>query len=170
MKSSSLIWIIVIVLVVLAAGWYFVMMPKSPAPAATAQGPQQGTVVNTNPNGHDYSPGNLLLGTDSSAALGTYLIGSNGMTLYTYASDTPGVSNCTGQCATNWLPYTVADTSALPNLEAGVTGTAGTLTRADGTMQVTYNGMPLYFYIGDKNSGDTLGNLADHAGWEVVKP
>ena len=104
-----------------------------------------------------YVPGNLLLGTDGNKTLGTYLIGSNGMTLYTYAPDAPGVSNCIGQCAVNWPPYTVSDTSALKNLQAGVTGTAGTNTRADGTLQVTYNGKPLYFFKSDVNSGDTNG-------------
>ncbi len=137
-------------------------------PAAPATAPAQDTTTNTNPTGSDYTPGNLLLGLDTSDSVGTYLIASNGMTLYTYNKDTTGVSNCTGGCASAWPPYTVTDISVLGNLEAGVTGTAGTITRADGTMQVTYNGMPLYFFESDAVSGDTTGNGVN--GFTIAKP
>ena len=167
MKTSTIVWIAGIVIVLLGA-WYFFAMPKT-AVAPVPQ-PEQGTTVHTNPTGNDYVPGNLLLGVDSNATLGKYLIGSNGMTLYTYAPDTAGVSNCTGACATNWPPYTIADMSVLANIQAGITGKADIVTRAYGTMQVTYNGRPLYFYSGDTQSGDTKGNLANHAAWNVAKP
>lgn len=154
--KTSLAWTIAIIFFVVVAGWYYLMMPKA-APAST-------TSVGVN-----YVEGNLLLGTNATPTLGTYLIGSNGMTLYTYANDTTGVSNCAGQCATVWLPYTLNDLNALKNLESGVSGTAGTITRTDGTTQVTYNGMPLYFYSGDKESGDTTGQGTDGV-WFVAKP
>jgi len=111
---------------------------------------------------------NLALGTDSNAKVGTYLIGNNGMTVYSYDKDTVGVSNCTGTCAKNWPPYTVPAGTIL-NLQAGVSGAIATIARADGTMQVTYQGKPLYFYVGDKTSADITGNGIGGV-WHVVKP
>jgi predicted lipoprotein with Yx(FWY)xxD motif len=111
----------------------------------------------------------LLLGTDSNAKVGAHLIGFNGMTLYRYTKDSANVSNCTGQCAVNWPPYVVPSTDALGNIQAGVKGKVGSTNRADGSIQVTYNGSPLYFYIGDKNSGDTTGQNVGGV-WFVLKP
>lgn len=98
--------------------------------------------------------------------LGNYLVAANGMTLYTYAPDQPNVSVCTGGCATAWPPYTVTGT---PTAGSGVSGTLGTYTRADGSTQLTYNGHPLYFYIKDKNPGDTTGQGVGGV-WYVVQP
>ncbi len=91
---------------------------------------------------------------------GTLMVAtSNQMTLYTFDKDVAGsgVSTCTGGCLTNWpaLTITAGDT---PTGGAGVTGALGTIIRADnGATQVTYNGLPLYFFINDKAPGDTLG-------------
>jgi predicted lipoprotein with Yx(FWY)xxD motif len=128
--------------------------------------PDNGTVQQPG-DGSDISE-NLTLGTDANATLGSYLIAYNGMTLYTYAKDSVGTSTCYGQCATNWPPYTVPAGMHL-NLQAGVSGDAGTITRADGTTQVTYKGMPLYFYVKDAKSGDTTGQNVGSV-WFVVKP
>jgi predicted lipoprotein with Yx(FWY)xxD motif len=50
----------------------------------------------------------------------------------------------------------------------GVSGTLATITRADdGSLQVTYNGLPLYFFSGDKAAGDATGA---YPGWDAVKP
>ncbi len=142
--------------------------PVSGATSTGVTGPQTGTVSQNNQNGNDYSPGNLLLGMNSNAALGSYLVASNAMTLYTYSGDTNGTSNCTGTCAKNWPPYTVKDASVLANLEAGINGKSGTIMRSDGTMQVTYNGKPLYFYYRDQSPNDANG--ATVSGWAVAKP
>ena len=91
---------------------------------------------------------------------GTLLVAaSNQMTLYTFDKDVAGsgTSNCTGGCLTTWPALTVpaGDT---PAGGAGVTGTLGTITRADnGALQVTYNGLPLYFFAHDTAPGDTNG-------------
>lgn len=115
-----------------------------------------------------YAEGNLLLGTDSSAKLGTYLIGSSGMTLYASSADTANFSHCTGKCVEAWAPYTITATSSLANTQAGVNGTTSYLKRSDGSLQVTYNGAPLYFSHLDNASGDTNGTSV--SGWSVVKP
>jgi predicted lipoprotein with Yx(FWY)xxD motif len=112
---------------------------------------------------------NLALGIDSSKAFGTYLIGFTGMTVYVNAGDTGTTSTCTGECARTWLPYIVSSTDNINQLQAGVKGKVGTSTRADGTLQLTYKGHPLYFYSGDNTGSDTKGNGLDGV-WSVVKP
>ena len=102
--------------------------------------------------------------------LGTVLVaGSNDMTVYIFTSDVKdsGTSACTGSCITNWPALTVA-AGETPTGGSGVTGTLGTITREDdGTLQVTYNGLPLYFFANDKAPGDSNGV---YTGWEAVKP
>ncbi len=66
------------------------------------------------------------------------------------------MSACTGGCATTWPPLTVTSAGSVTG-GTGVTGRIGTMTRADGTLQVTYNGAPLYFYSGDAAAGDAHG-------------
>ena len=95
------------------------------------------------------------VGTASSASFGTVLTGPNAMTLYTHAGDSATSSTCAGACATAWPPLT---TTGQPVAGAGVTGQLGTLTRADGTTQVTYGGKPLYYWQGDTKAGDVTGN------------
>ena len=97
------------------------------------------------------------------AKLGEILKSEKGMTLYTYDKDTAGKSTCTGQCAVNWPPYDAAGPvpSSMPSH-------IGTLTRADGKTQYTWDDKPLYFYIKDKDSGDAYGDGVGEV-WHVVK-
>ena len=105
--------------------------------------------------------------TKHDATLGTILADGKGLTLYRFAKDTtPGQSACYGACATAWPPLT---TTAAPTLAAGVPGTLGTITRTDGTKQVTYNGMPLYRYAKDEDAGDAYGQGLGGV-WFVVMP
>jgi predicted lipoprotein with Yx(FWY)xxD motif len=94
--------------------------------------------------------------------------GSNNMTLYTFDSDVAnnGKSACTGGCATTWPPLTVPS-GTTPTAGAGASGALKTITRDDGSIQVTYNGMPLHFYSGDTAPGDTNGH---YPGWNIAKP
>ena len=102
--------------------------------------------------------------------VGTVLIaGSNQMTLYIFTQDVKdsGVSACTGGCLTTWPALTVA-AGETPTAGEGVPGTLGTITRTDdGTIQVTYNGLPLYFFVSDTAPGDAAGV---YEFWEVVAP
>lgn len=100
------------------------------------------------------------------ASLGSILTDSGGMTLYTFGKDTPGMSNCSGQCAVIWPPFQ-APAGAL-SLPDGVGGMLATITRSDGTQQVTYNGMPLYFFARDMNPGDATGQGV--GGFAVATP
>ncbi|HET9050708.1 MAG TPA: hypothetical protein VFO60_03335 [Candidatus Dormibacteraeota bacterium] len=93
---------------------------------------------------------------------------AGGRTLYTYDSDVAGsgVSNCVNGCATVWPPLTVG-AGVSPAGGAGVTGQVGTIRRADGSIQVTYGGRPLYAYSGDTGPGTTNGS---YAGWSIARP
>jgi predicted lipoprotein with Yx(FWY)xxD motif len=101
---------------------------------------------------------------------GTILVaGSNGMTLYIFSLDVKdsGTSACTGGCLTTWPALTVA-AGGTPTGGDGVTGTFGTITRPDdGSLQVTYDGLPLYFFANDNAPGDSNGVYKN---WEVVAP
>ncbi len=90
------------------------------------------------------------------AKLGNILTDENGMTLYTFKNDKPGQSTCTGTCAQTWPPLTIGQ-GVTPTVGSGVTGKVATLTRQDGALQVTYNGLPLYRYAGDTKAGDANG-------------
>jgi predicted lipoprotein with Yx(FWY)xxD motif len=98
---------------------------------------------------------------------GQYLVGEDGMSLYLFTPDTTTASNCNGDCATAWPPFVLEDDETVKGGE-GVTGTFGTITREDGSKQVTYAGHPLYYYSSDKAAGDTTGQgLFDK--WYLVK-
>jgi predicted lipoprotein with Yx(FWY)xxD motif len=83
----------------------------------------------------------------------TVLTNTRGFTLYSFAPDTPGMSKCYGSCAAYWPPAT-GTTTASP----GLPGRIATITRTGGTRQLTYNGHPLYTYIGDTAPGQARGN------------
>lgn len=136
----------------------------------TADGATQTTTTVTNTTTVTPAPaasGNLVLSVQSGSGVGNYLVASNGMALYTSTADSASKSNCSGSCAANWPPYTVA-AGALLDVKAVVSGKVDTITRADGTMQVTYKGMPLYFWVGDKKAGDVTGNTVGT--FVVAKP
>ena len=93
---------------------------------------------------------------------------NQGFTLYYFENDEPGKSNCNGGCATAWPPLLVDD-GGTAKLDNGIAGTLGTITRDDGTTQVTYNDLPLYFYAPDTFPGDTKGQGFNDV-WFVVEP
>jgi len=114
-------------------------------------------------------PPGAVLGT-LSTPLGTVLVDSHGHTVYVYAADSPGHSNCTGTCLTYWAPITVP--AAAPAAVPGVTGVLGEIMRSDGTHQLTVNGWPVYDYSGDTSPGMTSGQGQNLNGglWWVVSP
>jgi predicted lipoprotein with Yx(FWY)xxD motif len=95
----------------------------------------------------------------------TVLTNAKGLTLYSFAPDTSTRSACYGSCAAYWPPVT-----GTPVAGPGVTGRIGTITRTDGAVQVTYDGHPLYTYIGDTGPGQASGNNLNLNGgfWHVV--
>ena len=108
-------------------------------------------------------PAALELASDSK--LGKFLADSNGISLYTYSKDTKDTSTCYGKCEQNWPP--LLETGA-PTLGDGVDmSLIGSTVRQDGSVQVTYNGMPLYYYAADKKSGDLNGEGVGSV-WYVI--
>jgi predicted lipoprotein with Yx(FWY)xxD motif len=100
-------------------------------------------------------------------SLGSILANAQGMTLYRYTPDAPGVSNCTGGCATAWPPLELAPGATTPVAGKGVDG-LGTIKRSDGSLQVTYDKMPLYTFTGDSAAADAKGQGLDGT-WFVIK-
>ncbi len=100
------------------------------------------------------------------SSLGKILVDDKGMTLYLFKKDTAGVSNCSAGCLKVWPPFLSQGSPAAGN---GVMGKLGTVALADGSMIVTYNDMPLYYYAADQKPGDTTGQGVGGV-WFVVNP
>jgi predicted lipoprotein with Yx(FWY)xxD motif len=96
------------------------------------------------------------------------LVGGNGRTLYLFQADMHGTSTCAGACAAAWPPDIV---TGQPQAGSGVNqALLGTITRPDGTTQLTYNGHPLYYFIADTAAGTAHGQAVKQFGaeWDVV--
>jgi predicted lipoprotein with Yx(FWY)xxD motif len=97
------------------------------------------------------------------AANGTMVLAdTKGMTLYTYAKDMPGASNCNDNCAKNWPPL-------MASADAKPMGGFTVVTRADGSKQWAYKGMPLYTWVKDMKPGETSGDGVGGA-WKIAAP
>jgi predicted lipoprotein with Yx(FWY)xxD motif len=136
--------------------------------ACGSSGSSSGTAANTPAAGGNSSSAAAGGSTVTEKTIGSQqvLVDSNGMTLYWFVPDTSTKSNCSGQCATYWPPVKGPLTAG-----SGVTGTLGTITRSDGTTQATYDGHPLYTYVGDKSPGQNTGNGKNLSGgvwWEMT--
>jgi predicted lipoprotein with Yx(FWY)xxD motif len=94
----------------------------------------------------------------------TVLTNGKGFTLYSFAPDTSTKSNCNGSCAKFWPPVKG------PATASGVKGTFATIKRADGSTQATFDGHPLYTYVGDKAPGQAKGNGLNLSGgvWHEI--
>jgi predicted lipoprotein with Yx(FWY)xxD motif len=94
------------------------------------------------------------------------LTNGKGLTLYWFAPDTAATSKCTGSCASYWPPVT-----GTPRAAPGVPGRLGTIRRPGGGLQATYDGHPLYTYIGDSGPGQANGDKLDLNGglWYEVR-
>jgi predicted lipoprotein with Yx(FWY)xxD motif len=108
--------------------------------------------------------GGALLRTENIGGA-TVLANAQGRTLYWFAPDSPGKSVCYGQCAQYWPPVPGPDHGG-----NGITGTLATIRRTGGGLQETYNGHPLYTYVGDTGPGQANGNNLDLNGgfWHEV--
>jgi predicted lipoprotein with Yx(FWY)xxD motif len=123
------------------------------------------------------SPGSVTRAAASSALvgvaksrLGRILVDGRGRTLYLFERDKGMASTCYGSCASIWPPLT---TAAKPHAVRGALGARlGTTRRTDGKLEVTYNGHPLYLYVGDTKPGDSKGQDLNQfgGGWYVLSP
>jgi predicted lipoprotein with Yx(FWY)xxD motif len=139
--------------------------PATPAATTTATDPAMSA-----PPATTAPAAALTLQLASDATLGSYVAGENGLALYVFLRDTAnsGASACTEGCATSWPPLTV---SAAGDVAAGsgITGPLGTITRDDGSLQVTLGGRPLYYFAGDAAAGDVKGQGLNDV-WYLAGP
>jgi len=134
-------------LAALAAAFFLLNPPKLHAAGAS------GTVVSS-----------------AKTSLGRILVNSSGRTLYLFGKDAKGKSACSGKCASFWPPLIA---SGKPRAAGGAKASLlGTIKRADGRRQVTYNHHPLYRFVQDTKKGQTQGEglSAFGAHWYVVSP
>ena len=130
--------------------------PSATSPPASTQAPAT-PAASTTTSSSASSAGSTTIKVATDARLGQILTDSQGLTLYTFKNDVAGSgkSAVSATLAKNWPPLTLA--SGSPVGPTGATGALALITRDDGSQQVTYKGMPLYRYIGDKAPGDTTG-------------
>jgi len=106
----------------------------------------------------------------ASSKLGVILVDARGHTLYLFEKDKNGKSACVGQCATFWPPLIA---SGKPLARTGARASLlGTMRRADGRLQITYNHHPLYTFLKDTKKGQENGEgvSAFGAQWYVISP
>ncbi|MBA3236254.1 MAG: hypothetical protein H0T59_09740 [Chloroflexi bacterium] len=126
--------------------------PSAPAPGSTTDG----------------SGGDAIAVGVGSGAVGDYLAGPDGRTLYVFTPDSAETSTCLDGCAGTWPPLTVGAGGAVTGY-AGATGTFSTFARPDGSLQVAYDGAPLYYFASDTAPGDTKGEGVGGK-WFVASP
>jgi predicted lipoprotein with Yx(FWY)xxD motif len=111
----------------------------------------------------------VVISTGSSSA-GKFLTNGSGRTVYMWVKDGHDSSACTGACASAWPPVTTTGSATASG--GAVAADLGTITRSDGTKQVTYDGHPLYYFSGDSGSGQANGQGSTGFGayWWVLAP
>ena len=134
------------------------------APAASPTG----SPAAASPAGASSSGGTVITTAKSSA--GTFLTNGSGRAVYLWVKDTGDMSNCNGACAGAWPPVTTTATATASG--SAKASDIGTITRSDGTKQVTYDGHPLYYFSGDSGPGTATGQGSDGFGakWWLVAP
>jgi predicted lipoprotein with Yx(FWY)xxD motif len=164
-KAAPLGVLLLVVMLVIAAC----------APAAAPAAPVQASAAAANvaasssatSSAAPAAAGPVVLQVATNDKLGKFLADDKGMTLYMYTKDTKDTSNCYDKCAQAWPPLLQSDK---PTVKDGVDASLlGTTTRKDGTIQVTYAGMPLYYFFKDKAAGDVTGQKNNDV-WYVVAP
>ena len=101
-------------------------------------------------------------------ALGRMLTDANGRTLYLFAPDKRDMSTLSAAGRSVWPPFT---STGRPAAMGGVqTGQIGAVSGASGSAQVTYDGHPLYYFVGDRKPGETDRPGAQRVRWPVVRP
>jgi len=155
---------------------------SSTSTTSTTSGTQSTSAASNSANGETQSTATAASTTGSPASAGVLIVskhshdgtilaaGPKRLTVYLFEGDHGSTSACTGTCAQVWPPVTTAATATAGG--AAITADLGTITRSDGTKQVTYKGHPLYFFAKDKDDGDAYGQGVHGFGadWYVLKP
>jgi predicted lipoprotein with Yx(FWY)xxD motif len=138
------------------------------AACSSAGGASSAPSTGASTPGASSAGGEIYEVTVDNGSVGAYLAGEDGKTLYTFKPDSANTSTCTDACAGKWPPFVVEADDTL-KAGSGVTGKLTTFARSDGSMQVAYDGTPLYYYQGDTKAGDTTGQGVGDK-WFVATP
>lgn len=176
MKSFSTHLPVGIALLVSAFSIQSFAQTNNPSPMPSASGSPNPTTsttpsVPTTPTAPTVPSTSLNIQTVT-GPMGTYLADESGRSLYIYASDTQGKSNCVDACAQAWPPLTVPNGQTAHASGGVMSNLLGTIVRSDGSTQVTYNGFPLYYYGADLKPHDVTGQGIMQFGgmWNLIKP
>jgi predicted lipoprotein with Yx(FWY)xxD motif len=138
--------------------------------AACSSGSSSSAPSAAQPTSGSGAPSSATVVTTASASGATFLTDGSGKALYLWVKDPSGSSACAGACASAWPPLT--SSGSMTASGGAKSSDLGTITRSDGTKQVTYNGHPLYYFAGDSGSGTATGQSLDQFGakWWLVSP
>ena len=139
------------------------------AAAACSSGSSSSSGSTSNSTSPSAATSSTMITTKTSSG-GSFLTNSAGRAIYLFVADSTGKSTCDGACASAWPPVIAA---GQPTAAGGALATdLGTITRSDGTKQVTYDGHPLYYFSGDTGPGTDKGQGVDGFGakWWLVAP
>jgi predicted lipoprotein with Yx(FWY)xxD motif len=160
--------LIVLALVIAGCGSSKSSSNAASAPASTPSSSGSAYGPSTSSPASSSAPAALIT-TKHAGKLGTILAsGSKRLTVYLFEADKSGSSSCSGACATVWPPVTGSPKA----IGGAMSADLGTITRPDGTKQVTYKGHPLYLYVKDKDDGDSYGEgiKSFGAAWYALAP
>jgi predicted lipoprotein with Yx(FWY)xxD motif len=141
--------------------------------AACSSSSSSGSAASSAPAAGSSNAGASTTGTvikTTAGSTGAFLTDKSGRAVYLWVKDPMGKSVCSGACASAWPPVTATGTvTAGGSVKAS---DLGTITRSDGTKQVTYDGHALYYYVGDSGAGQVNGQGSDNFGakWWLVSP
>ncbi len=151
-KGLPIKWIaLVVILAIIVATEYELIYARPGAASGLSN-----ILSTTSSTGNAIKPPVYTVNLATNATVGKYLTNATGWSLYTYTGDvrSSGKSACYGSCATYWPPFYSANISVPSGLSKS---SFGSIKRTDGTMQTTYDGAPLYLYVGDKAPGQVKG-------------
>jgi predicted lipoprotein with Yx(FWY)xxD motif len=156
------------VLIAVATAVMSIVVACGSSPSSTAgASPSPASSPAPSPNA---AAGGSTIAVATNAKLGQILVDGKGMTVYLFVADTGTSSTCYSSCAQIWPPVL---TTGAPQAGTGATASLlGTTTRTDGKVEVTYAGHPLYYFVQDKQPGDTTGQGVNGFGglWWVLTP
>ena len=167
LPAAAMLAVLMLVLAACSAATTASPSASEEASQSAAESEAESESESAEPSESEAAAGGVEL-TVSETSAGSALAGEDGMTLYIFDNDTGGESSCYDSCATNWPPLLV-DEGAEPAAGEGVTGDIGVSARTDGTVQVTYNDMPLYYFANDAAPGDATGDGVGDV-WHIAIP
>jgi predicted lipoprotein with Yx(FWY)xxD motif len=160
--NKNMAILIGVIVVIVAAGGGYILLHKSGTSGLYSSPSSNASSSGSSSTKSTATVNNSVVKTKNSAGLGNYLTDASGNALYTYGSDTSGMSNCSGSCLANWPAY--QDKGATSGLPTNVS----TIKRTDNSeTQYTYKGLPLYTFTGD-SAGQATGDGVSN--FHIAKP